>query len=126
MGLHGVLWEHEKCLPERGTEDWQLSLLSCRQGNVKSSSAPDKEESSLKDADSTTQLANNTLNLDYLPYLSPVYSKELFSHVSMQGPSSPEGQDSITPPFTGLRSIITKKLPVQPHLSNASIHHFTK
>lgn len=23
-GLHGVLWEHEKCLPEHGTEDQQL------------------------------------------------------------------------------------------------------
>lgn len=77
---------------------------------MKSSHAPDKEESSLRDADSTTQLANNILNLDYLPNFSPMYFKELFSHVSMQGPSSPEGQDPITPHFIGLKSIVTKKL----------------
>lgn len=84
-------------------------FLSCRQGNGKSSSTPDKEESSLRDAVSTTQLANNTLNLDYPPYLFLTYFKDLFSHVSMQGPSSPEGQDPIIPNFIGLNSIVTNK-----------------
>lgn len=68
---------------------------------MKSSSTPDKEESSLRDAVSTSQLPNNTLNLDYPPYLFLMHFKELLSHVSMQDPT--------TPNFTELKSIVTAK-----------------
>lgn len=84
-------------------------LLSCRQGNIKSSSTPDKEESIWRDAVSTTQLANNTLNLDYPPYLFLTYFNELFSHVCMQRLTSQECQDFTTPNFIELKSIVTNK-----------------
>jgi len=101
-------------------------FLLCRPGNVKSSSTPDKEKSSLRDAVSTNQLANNTLKLDYPPYLFLMHFKELFSRMSVQRPCLPEGQDPIILRFIGLKPIVANKCSVLPHLSNASINHFTK
>lgn len=64
-----------------------LTYFSCGQNNVKVSSTPDKEESSLGHIVSTTQLANNILPLDYPPYVFLMCFKELFSHVSMRSRS---------------------------------------